>query len=595
MLRQFLLLACTFAATTADDPGGDVCIGCQIVAGLAGEGALEQIEKALDQYCKDNAACKVIVKLLLNRIASGEAPDKACGGVKLCNSTKGCILFNTWPVPNIPPKPPAWPTFATSSADTYYGGANRVAQSGPANGGQSLHGALRSISSWITQKRSTPTTSSGLASVSASGSPLGKNPCAPTNVTCNINRFANEHLPLEDLDGDGFGDSGNGTFRNWHWRGRDCYPTHDDRYPGRLSPAADASIDHNCNGIAGGNASGNYEDLFCTGTQQRGLVLLGDSATAHFHIPPQWLTANGWEADIIFSTESALTAEDELDWPQCSWGTGFKNDTSCPYPFGFTKVQSLASRMRERNLCNHRDYQNVGVNGARMNAALGLANSMSRDANLDHPALVLLSLIGNDVCNGHPGSSHMTTPADFEANARKVLARLDQKLPTGSHVLAIGLVDGRVLWDSMHALTHPTGAIYKDVYGMLSCEGANPCWGWLNSNETWRNFTTTRAQQLNAVYAKIAQEEASSPQYKNFKFIYRDVDWRTFIEQYVESGGKASDLIEPVDGFHPSQAGNMILSQQLWTWLEQNHPEALGPINPHNDEIRAMFGSQGGY
>jgi hypothetical protein len=105
-------------------------------------------------------------------------------------------------------------------------------------------------------------------------------------VTCNINRFANEHLPLEDLDGesivgeegvrslmeeciqqqqrqdnsqmqylttqfkaaehcafvqpphfislrlisgDGFGDSGNGTFRNWHWRGRDCYPTHDDR------------------------------------------------------------------------------------------------------------------------------------------------------------------------------------------------------------------------------------------------------------------------------------------------------------------------------------------------------------------------------
>lgn len=37
-----------------------------------------------------------------------------------------------------------------------------------------------------------------------------------------------------------------------------------------------------------------YEDLFCEGTEQRGVMFLGDSATAHFHIPPSWLTANGW-------------------------------------------------------------------------------------------------------------------------------------------------------------------------------------------------------------------------------------------------------------------------------------------------------------
>jgi acyloxyacyl hydrolase len=43
-----------------------------------------------------------------------------------------------------------------------------------------------------------------------------------------------------------------------------------------------------CAGIYGGNETGSYEDLFCKDVPQRGLVVLGDSATAHFHIPPQW-------------------------------------------------------------------------------------------------------------------------------------------------------------------------------------------------------------------------------------------------------------------------------------------------------------------
>eukprot|EP00656_Telonema_subtile_P008813 TRINITY_DN14122_c0_g1_i3.p2 TRINITY_DN14122_c0_g1~~TRINITY_DN14122_c0_g1_i3.p2 ORF type:complete len:218 (+),score=62.54 TRINITY_DN14122_c0_g1_i3:863-1516(+) len=217
---------------------------------------------------------------------------------------------------------------------------------------------------------------------------------------------------------------------------------------------------------------------------------------------------------------------------------------------------------------------------------------MSRAQQADHPALVLLSMIGNDVCNGHPGMDHMTTPADFENRTREALAVLDSKLPNGSSVLAIGLVDGRVLWDSMHALQHPSGASYADVYSFLSCNGANPCWGWLNANETWRNATTERAMQLNQVYLKIAAER---PTFQNFKFLYHEVDWRKYIAEYVKSGGKAADLIEPVDGFHPSQAGNMYMADQIWQWLEQNHPEVLGPTNPHNGEIQALFGDQGGF
>lgn len=30
----------------------------------------------------------------------------------------------------------------------------------------------------------------------------------------------------------------------------------------------------------------------CLGSQPRGIILLGDSAGAHFHIPPEWLTAS---------------------------------------------------------------------------------------------------------------------------------------------------------------------------------------------------------------------------------------------------------------------------------------------------------------
>ena len=46
---------------------------------------------------------------------------------------------------------------------------------------------------------------------------------------------------------------------------------------------------------------------------------------------------------------------------------------------------------------------------------------------------------------------------------------------------------------------------------------------------------------------------------------------------------------EPTDGFHPSQAGNALFAQKFFEWLDVNHPEALGPVNPHNDEINQLF------
>jgi hypothetical protein len=56
-------------------------------------------------------------------------------------------------------------------------------------------------------------------------------------------------------------------------------------------------FDHNCNGISGTDPQGrSYEDLYCAGTKQYGLAVLGDSAStvslpnnAHILCIPQQL------------------------------------------------------------------------------------------------------------------------------------------------------------------------------------------------------------------------------------------------------------------------------------------------------------------
>jgi acyloxyacyl hydrolase len=53
-----------------------------------------------------------------------------------------------------------------------------------------------------------------------------------------------------------------------------------------------------------------------------------------------------------------------------------------------------------------------------------------------------------------------------------------------------------------------------------------------------------------------------------------------------------TDLIEPADGFHPSQTGNAIFGQKFFEFLETEHPEVLGPVNPHNEEIDRLFFNQ---
>ena len=76
--------------------------------------------------------------------------------------------------------------------------------------------------------------------------------------------------------------------------------------------------------------------------------------------------------------------------------------------------------------------------------------------------------------------------------------------------------------------------------------------------------------------------------YANFNVIYYDFDWRKYFDDYAAEGNDPADLIEAVDGFHPSTAGGMLLAKNFIDALESEG--ALGDVNPNNDVIIEMFG-----
>ena len=168
-----------------------------------------------------------------------------------------------------------------------------------------------------------------------------------------------------------------------------------------------------------------------------------------------------------------------------------------------------------------------------------------------------------DVCNGHPGMGSMTTVENFGASVNSSLEYLEETLPRGSTVILIGLAQGTTLYNVTHNQTHPIGTSYPALYDYLSCLGVNPCWGWLNTNASWRAATQARADQLNAEYGRIVAEwQARHPGSHggNLELLYFNPDLEAAMTKYVLEDpctntvhcGKLRspmDCIEPGDGF----------------------------------------------
>lgn len=119
----------------------------------------------------------------------------------------------------------------------------------------------------------------------------------------------------------------------------------------------------------------------------------------------------------------------------------------------------------------------------------------------------------------------------------------------------------------------------------------SPCNGWLTTNDTLRTLTQRYSEMLSGLVKNVTETH----KFQNFDMAYVDFPLQNVIDQWVASGGEPWQLIEPVDGFHTNQFAHALYADSIWSILEKNYPDWLGPTNPFNDAITKIFGDQGGY
>lgn len=367
----------------AANASSTLCIACTLILTLLEEKALEtDSPQRLCEVLLGQARCSAPNATL-------PSPDALCLELTLCDGYPTCKLFpgkpgsgpGSWPPTNVTDMEHA-PSSAALSAAMSSELANLAADGGL----QNLRNKIAAAATMLPPSMLfTPPAEEEAAAARAAADALVLSnqvldPCG-LNISCIVHRIGDLHLPILDGDGDAFtpiDDTLDGLLsrsaRGSHWRGADCNDLSAEVYPGRRAIAGDLLEDTNCNGIHGVDSvtKKSYEHLWCSGTNQpRGVAVLGDSASAHFHIPPSWLSAANFSLEAILNNASAIRVADELDVPQCSWSTGHAENTSvaaaqCPKvwrmpgdgePPDSLPVSSIYSKLRERNLCNHRDFQ----------------------------------------------------------------------------------------------------------------------------------------------------------------------------------------------------------------------------------------------
>ncbi|XP_041376837.1 acyloxyacyl hydrolase-like [Gigantopelta aegis] len=534
--------------------GGSNCATCSIVLGLIyqlSEIHNETVVKAMERLCSFlpsqfkepcDVAVDFLTPFLIQIITDEETPDAVCLSLGFCTTDPGHQTCRLWPKPK-----------------TDFNSAVKL---------------RRALIEKITRTK--------LLEPSICKLPGIKEICAWVDTTIG------HHLPSFDVDVDGF--SNVQTLRGYSWRGADCNDDRSDVHPGTRPVDSDVTFDSNCNGIYGSDPTSTrpYEDVLCGGTQPRGIAVLGDSVGAHFHLPEEWFDSRKLSPKVFENLPFII--ENEIDWPEMSSVTG-TNHINCFYAkLHLSVLHTLLYSTSKCGLvliipCNIIKSFNI--------------HSLRRNQLKDYPMLIIYSLVGNDVCNGHADTfAHMTTPQEMYDNALKTMLYLDKVLPPNSSVMMTGLAEGRFLYDSLHDRIHPIGRLhndvtYPDLYDYFNCLEISPCTGWMNTNKTVRDMTSERAEQLSAALQDLANNNASL--FTNFKLYYMECPLNIGFRFWAKYGLPTWKLIEPVDGFHDNQFGQALTAQIAWDYFEKNHPEILGSINPNNAEIERIFGQQGGY
>lgn len=391
------------------------------------------------------------------------------------------------------------------------------------------------------------------------------------------NTILNGQISIHDSDGDGFStDVMNAG--GYNWMGKDCDNTEDDIYPGReVNPYKGQSVDYNCNGLYAfvPNTNTLYDDLFCRGSTQIGVGVAGDSLTTNFHIPSRWFNSSDWNNPTTQNVVSLFL--DHLDQPQSGAFTGRCMDSSVEQP-----CRSIYNYNFNNNYCNFNDYQNVGLDGAKLQDLLTSLNSLRRNQLLDFPMLLTLQIYSGDICSGA-----MTSPDDFAQTLNQILTYLDTKLPAGSHVVILGIPEIDI-YEQLSNQTHISGASFADFYNYEICAGTKSniyCPNLLNPDLNVRNTTIQRAIDLNQVY----KNALSSLNTKNFDAIYYDFPT---LDDINAANLNSTEFYNQIDGLYPSQAGQAFIADYLWNNIERDRPQWVGSPNPYNNNITQVFQSQ---
>eukprot|EP00762_Andalucia_godoyi_P002204 ANDGO_07579.mRNA.1 acyloxyacyl hydrolase-like protein len=408
-----------------------------------------------------------------------------------------------------------------------------------------------------------------------------------SDVSSRAGGFMDTQTAWPDVDGDGFGALP--LYRGSDWRGRDCNDFSKKVRPGlnefsmavKLDIAEDAAnhtdanawslVDYDCNGVPH-----RLENKLCANSEVKQIVMFGDSASSAFSLPVSWLHLK----DMGSIPHEFLL---EFDVPQTSYSTGRTDDID---------GKSIYLRMLARNRCNHRQIANVGKNGAEMKDLVHQVELLGLDQTRDKPILGFMAYVGNDVCEA--SLDEMTPVEEFRQQYIDGLRKLDSVAPPGSKLLSMGLVDGRILYDTMSQLPHPLGGTVAEFYEFLTCVGSNPCGTWLTSDVDTRNKASAHAALLSQTVAEVVQSTAGT--FKNIEVAYFDFPLEQAFELLHRDNLPAKDLIGGVDCFHPSvPLAHKYLGEVIWEELETQHPSWLGSVNPNNAEIDRLFGNQGGY
>ena len=381
--------------------------------------------------------------------------------------------------------------------------------------------------------------------------------------------------PIMDADSDGFSTKV-AERGGYFWKGRDCDDDDSQIYPGRrANPYTDRSIDYNCNGIYAyiPNTGVTYDASFCGDSTNLGIAVAGGSVGTHFELPARWFNASDWNNPPQGNVASLLL--DNFDTPQFGAFTGTCSDPTVQ------PCRSLYTYLVDNNKCNFNDYQNIAVDRSNMHSTTLFIKNLLRNKNLDSPLLLVLELVREDIC------SDMTSPESFRQGLEEILAYLDSTLPTGSHLVILGLPeqdDYAIIKDEIHI----SGVTYAKFFDFELCIGKQNdfvCANTHSSNDAIRNSTYQRARELNQVSRDVLN---------NFTVTSFDSVYYAFPTQanFNSVGVNLTDIISQVDGYHLNQLGQTLIADYLWNNLNTDRPQWIGAPNPNNGAIAQIFQSQ---